>query len=142
MAAGIRHKFVSPKADGNDATVVRPSNWNDDHEIDSGLLVQEFGAFVTKAAGVDAGGYYAAFSLATNYAFTRFYAKVTGGTGTADVGVKINGVQVHGPVSVSTAPTSTSVSLSGAQGVDVVIGIGNIAGTVTGIVIKLEGSAA
>lgn len=27
----IRHKFVNPKADGADATVTRPSNWNDDH---------------------------------------------------------------------------------------------------------------
>jgi hypothetical protein len=27
----IKHKFVNPKSDGADATVVRPSNWNDDH---------------------------------------------------------------------------------------------------------------
>jgi microcystin-dependent protein len=29
----IFHKFVSGKADGTDATVVRPSNWNDDHDV-------------------------------------------------------------------------------------------------------------
>lgn len=35
----IRHKFVSPKADGADATLVRPSDWNDDHEIDGLPLI-------------------------------------------------------------------------------------------------------
>lgn len=28
----IKHKFASPKADGVDSTVVRPSNWNADHD--------------------------------------------------------------------------------------------------------------
>lgn len=32
-AAGIHHKFVNQHADGADATVVRPSNWNDDHDL-------------------------------------------------------------------------------------------------------------
>lgn len=31
--AGIKHVFTSPKADGIDPTIVRPSNWNDDHTI-------------------------------------------------------------------------------------------------------------
>ena len=33
---GIKHKFVSLKADDADSTLVRPSNWNDDHSIDGG----------------------------------------------------------------------------------------------------------
>lgn len=31
--SGIKHLFVSPKADGIDPTIVRPSNWNADHTI-------------------------------------------------------------------------------------------------------------
>ena len=31
--AGINHHFVNPHADGPDATIVRPSNWNEDHDI-------------------------------------------------------------------------------------------------------------
>lgn len=31
MTSSITHSFVSAKADGTDATVVRPSNWNADH---------------------------------------------------------------------------------------------------------------
>lgn len=30
---GLKHKFVSSKPDGDDASVVRPSNWNEDHEV-------------------------------------------------------------------------------------------------------------
>ena len=33
MTVEIRHAFVSPKADGADATKVRPSNWNSNHQI-------------------------------------------------------------------------------------------------------------
>lgn len=32
----ITHTFTSPKADGADATLVRPSNWNDTHTIAAG----------------------------------------------------------------------------------------------------------
>jgi hypothetical protein len=33
MAAVTTHKFVSAVGDGGDATLVRPSNWNDEHSI-------------------------------------------------------------------------------------------------------------
>lgn len=33
MAIAVKHKFVSAKGDGADATLVRPSNWNDSHNI-------------------------------------------------------------------------------------------------------------
>lgn len=31
----IKHKFQSPKADGPNSTLVRPSGWNDDHDFES-----------------------------------------------------------------------------------------------------------
>lgn len=34
----IKHKFNDPHSDGSDATVVQPSDWNDDHIIDDGTL--------------------------------------------------------------------------------------------------------
>lgn len=34
MAINIKHKFVVQKEDGPDETVIRPSNWNDTHEIE------------------------------------------------------------------------------------------------------------
>lgn len=33
MAGGLKHAFVNPKADGADATVQRPSDWNADHVL-------------------------------------------------------------------------------------------------------------
>ena len=33
MASGVKHKYVSAKADGPDASKVRPSNWNDTHDV-------------------------------------------------------------------------------------------------------------
>jgi len=34
----IKHQFRNLRADGPDATVVRPSDWNADHEIDPGTV--------------------------------------------------------------------------------------------------------
>ncbi|WP_454627790.1 hypothetical protein [Bradyrhizobium cenepequi] len=33
MALSIKHNFISTKADGTDNTLLRPSNWNDNHAI-------------------------------------------------------------------------------------------------------------
>jgi hypothetical protein len=33
MTISLRHKFTSPKADSGDTTLVRPSNWNDEHDL-------------------------------------------------------------------------------------------------------------
>jgi hypothetical protein len=34
VAIQIKHKFISGKADGPDTTLVKPSNWNDTHDLD------------------------------------------------------------------------------------------------------------
>lgn len=36
MSISITHKFVSQKADSNDGSLIKPSNWNDDHIITMG----------------------------------------------------------------------------------------------------------
>lgn len=43
---GIRHKFTSSKPEGADSSVVRPSNWNDDHNFPP-LVVPLVNASVT-----------------------------------------------------------------------------------------------
>src|SRR2546426_306102 len=35
--AQIKHRFVNPHPDGPDATVTRPSNWNDAHILSGGV---------------------------------------------------------------------------------------------------------
>lgn len=41
MAVSLKHKFTSAKTDGTDTTLVRPSNWNDEHNLtlNSGALL-------------------------------------------------------------------------------------------------------
>lgn len=48
---GIKHPFVSGKADGGDATLVQPSNWNSNHTIDSEVTFPMVAAPATPAAG-------------------------------------------------------------------------------------------
>lgn len=33
MSVSLKHKFTSTQADGTDASLVRPSNWNDEHDL-------------------------------------------------------------------------------------------------------------
>lgn len=44
---GITHTFVSAKADGGDATLVRPSNWNAVHTIDDVVRVVDRDVILT-----------------------------------------------------------------------------------------------
>jgi len=39
MTASVKHKFVSAIADASDATLVRPTNWNDEHDV-AGLALE------------------------------------------------------------------------------------------------------
>jgi len=40
----LKHTFTNPKSDGGDATVVRPSDWNADHIVDSGGMLMVAGS--------------------------------------------------------------------------------------------------
>ncbi len=57
--AGITHKFVSAKDDGADNTVVRPSNWNDSHDVEQVITDN---AVVTVDQADAASGEYAKFT--------------------------------------------------------------------------------
>lgn len=41
MAASIKHKFFCPVPDDPDPESIRPSNWNDEHEISGVVLAIE-----------------------------------------------------------------------------------------------------
>ena len=51
MAITVKHKFVSSIPDGADATVVRPSNWNDDHDLTGTIPVANGGTGASTADG-------------------------------------------------------------------------------------------
>jgi hypothetical protein len=50
MAITVKHKFVSAIPDGTDATIVRPSNWNDDHDLTGTIPVANGGTGASTAA--------------------------------------------------------------------------------------------
>ena len=49
MAITVKHKFVSAIPDGTDATIVRPSNWNDDHDLTGTIPVANGGTGASTA---------------------------------------------------------------------------------------------
>jgi len=51
MAITVKHKFVSAIPDGADATIVRPSNWNDDHDLTGTIPVANGGTGASTADG-------------------------------------------------------------------------------------------
>jgi hypothetical protein len=54
---GVKHAFTSPKSDGADATLVRPTNWNDDHVVTDlvvgGLVAWQADEAITIAVNTD-----------------------------------------------------------------------------------------
>ena len=54
MAITVKHKFVSAIPDGADATVVRPSNWNDDHDL-TGIAENGANTDITSLSGITGG---------------------------------------------------------------------------------------
>jgi hypothetical protein len=81
MAITVKHKFVSAIPDGADATVVRPSNWNDDHDFTGTLPVVNGGTGVTTSSGAnsvvlrDANG-----NITTNCLFEGYSTQAASGT--------------------------------------------------------------
>src|SRR4051812_27004918 len=56
MSLTVKHSFTSPKSDGPDSTLIRPSNWNADHTLtgfpgDATKFLNGAGAFTTPAGG-------------------------------------------------------------------------------------------
>jgi hypothetical protein len=51
MAITVKHKFVSTIPDSDDTSVVRPSNWNDDHDLTGTIPVANGGTGASTADG-------------------------------------------------------------------------------------------
>lgn len=73
MAISIHHRFVSGYADDTDATLVRPSNWNDDHNI-TGAEDQANKNQLSGYAGVDANGFVTPNGYAADTGTANTYA--------------------------------------------------------------------
>ena len=83
MAITVTHPFVSAIADGADATVVRPSNWNASHTLTGTLPVANGGTGL--AAGTSGGvlAFTATGTIASSAALTASALVIGGGAGVA-----------------------------------------------------------
>ena len=71
MAITVKHKFVSAIPDGTDATVVRPSNWNDDHDLTGlGTIAEQNANAVSITGGTVSGTTFTSDTVSNNLDFT------------------------------------------------------------------------
>jgi hypothetical protein len=76
----VKHKFVSLKADGGDATIVRPSNWNDEHQLTGSTAV---------GGGTDQVFFENNQTVTTDYSITAGNNAMTAGPVTINNGVTV-----------------------------------------------------
>jgi len=141
VTLSLTHTFVSAIPDGTDATVVRPSNWNDTHTVAGTLPIANGG---TNTASVPANGQ---LLIGDGTGYT--VANLTAGTGmtitntaggitlSAPENGTVTGVTASSPIA-SSGGTAPNISLTGT--VDVPHG-GTGATTLTGYVIGNGASA-
>ena len=65
MAITVKHKFVSAIPDSTDATIVRPSNWNDDHQLTGTVPVANGGTGASTLTGYVSGNGTSAMTAST-----------------------------------------------------------------------------
>jgi len=104
-----------------------------------GAVLQTAEALADNADGIEEGGYYGALGIPVATEYTRFYARVLTGTGTASVTVLDDGYPVHGPVTVGTTATDATIAVTMAVGSEVSFFIEDVTGTVTALYAKIEG---
>jgi hypothetical protein len=71
MAITVKHKFVSAIPDGADTSVVRPSNWNDDHDLTGlGTVAEQNANAVAITGGTVSGTTLTSDTVSNNLVFT------------------------------------------------------------------------
>jgi hypothetical protein len=125
VANVIKHKFTDPKADQPDATLVRPSNWNDEHAISGGTN----GALMLRDTGATDGGNWLAavaagqvlisqgaaaapvYSESPTVRTVRFLTSAPASPATGDFWIEITGVTPTGTITSKFRVSGTTVTL-------------------------------
>ena len=103
MAITVKHKFVSAIADESDASVVRPSNWNDTHDIVGlGTAAALDAGVANGVATLDANGTVPTSQLPS---LSGSYVPYTGATGAVDLNAKTLVNVSNLGVNTTTVPT-------------------------------------
>jgi hypothetical protein len=114
MAITVKHKFVSAIPDGADATVVRPSNWNDDHDLTGTIPVANGGTGATTLTGYVYGNGTATMTASTTVPSTAITGLGTMSTQNANAvaitGGTVNGTTIGATTASNAAFTYASTS--------------------------------
>jgi hypothetical protein len=103
MAITVKHKFVSAIADESDASVVRPSNWNDTHDIVGlGTSASLDAGVANGVATLDANGTVPTSQLPS---LSSSYVPYTGAIGAVDLNAKTLVNVSNLGVNTTTVPT-------------------------------------
>ena len=95
MAITVKHKFVSAIADESDASVVRPSNWNDDHQLTGTVPVANGGTGAATLTGYVYGNGTSAMTASTTVPSTDITGLGTMATQNANA-IAVTGGSING----------------------------------------------
>ena len=109
MAITVKHKFVSTIPDGTDDTVVRPSNWNDDHELTGTIPVENGGTGASTLTGYVKGNGTAAMTASATVPSTDITGLGTMSAQDAN-NVAITGGSISGTTVAGYVPTTTTIT--------------------------------
>ena len=110
MAITVKHKFVSAIPDGDDASVVRPSNWNDTHELTGlGTMAEQNANAVAITGGTISGVTIPASNL------TGTVTVPQGGTGATTLTGYVKGAGTTALTASSTIPNTDITGLGTAS---------------------------
>lgn len=122
MPLTVTHTFVSGKADGGDATLVRPSNWNAAHTITGDAV--PYGTIVMYGGTTAPSGWLLCFGQAVSRAtYTNLFTAISTNFGVGDGSTTFNLPDLRGRVAVgkddmggSAAGRVTGAATQGATG--------------------------
>jgi mucin-19 len=109
MAITVKHKFVSAIPDGTDDTIVRPSNWNDDHDLTGTIPVENGGTGASTLTGYVKGNGTAAMTASATVPSTDITGLGTMSAQDAN-NVAITGGSISGTTVGGYVPTTTTIT--------------------------------
>jgi hypothetical protein len=109
MAITVKHKFVSAIPDGTDDTIVRPSNWNDDHELTGTIPVANGGTGASTLTGYVKGNGTAAMTASATVPSTDITGLGTMSTQNSS-NINVTGGSISGTTVAGYVPTSTTIT--------------------------------
>jgi hypothetical protein len=117
MAITVKHKFVSAIPDGTDDTIVRPSNWNDDHDLVGTIPVANGGTGASTLTGYVKGNGTAAMTASATVPSTDITGLGTMSTQNAN-NVAITGGTMSGVAITGYIPTTEKGVANGVATLD------------------------